>query len=95
MFSYFSHVRKGIEQHKLGENKRVSRKVNRQTNKRTNEQTNKRTNEQKNCFRFSLSRERKMVFAVCPYFDMFFAKVGLQLLNLSNSFILSQSRKQQ
>ena len=36
-----------------------------------------------------------MVFAVCPYFDMFFAKVGLQLLNLSNSFLLSQSRKQQ
>lgn len=30
-----------------------------------------------------------MVFAVYPYFDMFFAKVGLQLLNLSNSFILS------
>lgn len=87
MLSYFSHVRKGIEQHKLGENKRVSRKVNRQTNKRTNEQ--------KNCFCFSLLRERKMVFAVCPYFDMFFAKVGLQLLNLSNSFLLSQSRKQQ
>lgn len=84
MLSYFSHVRKGIEQHKLGENKRVSRKVNRQTNKRT-----------KKLFLFFSITGKKMVFAVCPYFDMFFAKVGLQLLNLSNSFLLSQSRKQQ